>query len=151
MLEERGYRIAQVTIDFQDYAFNAPYVRCFEKRDFAAIEELKKNYLARADERITASEAASKRLYGRNIKHVLLLHVGAFQPVMLPHLFELLDRRGYDIVTLQEAQSDPAYSVDPEVELPYGTSYLQQMNLRKGLPSMGYDAEGIRRLEDVCK
>lgn len=151
LLEARGYRIAQVTIDFQDWAYNGPYVRCFEKRDFAAIAELKANYLARADERLTASEQASQRLYGRNIKHVMLLHVGAFQPVMLPHLFELLERRGYDIVTLQEAQSDPAYAVDPGLELPYGTSFLQQMSLRKDLPSMGYDAEGLRRLEGLCQ
>src|SRR5690606_41015013 len=93
-------------IDFQDYAYNAPYVRCFEKRDFAAIDALKKNYLARAEERIAASERASQALYGRNIKHVMLLHVGAFQPVMLPYLFELLERRGYEIVTLEEAQRD---------------------------------------------
>jgi len=150
LLEERGYRIAQVTIDFQDYAYNAPYVRCFEKRDFAAIDALKKNYLARAEERIAASERASQALYGRNIKHVMLLHVGAFQPVMLPYLFELLERRGYEIVTLEEAQSDPAYSVDPEVTLPHGASYLDQMNIREDLPPMRYDAEGMRRLEEVC-
>ncbi len=151
LLEARGYRIAQVTVDFQDWAYNGPYVRCFEKRDFAAIAELKANYLARADERLTASEQASQRLYGRNIKHVMLLHVGAFQPVMLPHLFEFLERRGYDIVTLQEAQSDPAYAEDPGLELPYGTSFLEQMGLRKKLPSMGYDAEGLRRLESLCQ
>jgi peptidoglycan/xylan/chitin deacetylase (PgdA/CDA1 family) len=151
LLQERGYRIAQVTIDFSDWAYNGPYVRCFEKRDFAAIEELKANYLARADKSITASEQASRRLYGRNIKHVLLLHVGAFQPVMLPHLFELLARRGYDIVTLEEAQSDPAYAEDPGLELPYGTSFLQQMSIRKNLPSMEYDAEGLSRLESLCQ
>ncbi len=134
-LDERGYRIAQVTIDFQDYAYNAPYVRCLERRDLRAIEQLKANYLARADERLSASEEASRRLYGRNIKHVMLLHVGAFQPLVLPHLFELLERRGYTMVTLQDAQSDRAY---------------EQMNIRKELPSMGYDAEGLRRLEDVC-
>ena len=30
-LRERGYRIAQVTLDFEDYLWNSPYARCAEK------------------------------------------------------------------------------------------------------------------------
>lgn len=43
-----GYRIAEVTIDFYDWAFNAPYVRCLALRDEAAIAALRETFVRHA-------------------------------------------------------------------------------------------------------
>src|ERR1700734_143342 len=32
-LQQNGYRVAQVSLDFEDYLWNEPYARCFDKRD----------------------------------------------------------------------------------------------------------------------
>ena len=151
LLSERRYRIAQVTVDFQDWAYNEPYVRCFLKRDMRAIAHLKESYLRRAAESIDQSEQASERIYGRNIKHVMLLHVGAFQPVMLPHLLNLLEKRAYTVVTLLDAQSDPAYASDPNVVLPYGTSLLTQMAVAKQVPAVPYSEQQVRSIQEMCR
>ena len=45
----------------------------------------------------------------------MLLHVGGFQMVMLPRLMDLLRREGFTLVTLPEAQADPAYAADSDV------------------------------------
>jgi hypothetical protein len=43
-------------------------------------------------------------LYGRDIKHVLLLHFGPFDSVMLPELLDQLTRQGVRFVSLPDAE-----------------------------------------------
>jgi hypothetical protein len=38
----------------------------------------------------------------------MLLHLGSFSSHILPDLFQILDEEGFEIVTLEEAQKDPA-------------------------------------------
>ncbi len=114
------YRIAEVTLDFGDYLWNDVYARCAVRKDDAAIASLQTSYLATADEYITYSRTLSKRLYGRDIPYVLLLHVGAFDAKMLPRLIALFRERGFTFVTLPQAESDPVYSVDPKMPYPGG-------------------------------
>src|SRR5262249_19679970 len=49
-LKDHHYRIAQVTLDFEDYAWNGPYARCRDKKDEKAIVWLKESYLGTATE-----------------------------------------------------------------------------------------------------
>ncbi len=114
------YKIAEVTLDFGDYMWNDAYARCAIRDDETAIASLHDSYLATADEYITYSRTLSQRLYGRDIPYVLLLHVGAFDARMLPDLIALLRRRGFQFVTLAQAESDPAYSIDPKIAYPGG-------------------------------
>jgi len=49
-LAAHGYRIAEVTVDFGDFAWNEPYARCLARGDQGSIEELKRSFLPeRAD------------------------------------------------------------------------------------------------------
>ena len=114
------YKIAEVTLDFGDYLWNDAYARCAAKRNAAAIASLHDSYLATAGEYIAYSRTLSLRLYGRDIPYVLLLHVGAFDAKMLPELIALFRERGFQFVTLPQAESDPAYSVDPKLAYPGG-------------------------------
>ena len=99
-----------MTLSFDDYAYNDPYARCLAAKDSAGVEWLKESYASRAAAELSRGREEAKRLYGHDIGHVMLLHVGAFQMVMLPKLMELLRDGGFDLVTLPEAQADPAYS-----------------------------------------
>ncbi len=119
-LFDHQYKIADVTLDFGDYLWNDTYARCAVRHDETSIASLHDSYLATADEYITYSRTLSQRLYGRDIPYVLLLHVGAFDARMLPDLIALFRRRGFQFVTLPQAESDAAYSVDPKVAYPGG-------------------------------
>ena len=119
------YKIAEVTIDFGDYMWNDVYARCAAKRDEAAIASLHDSYLATAAEYIGYSHTISEELYGRDIPYVLLLHVGAFDARMLPELIALFRSRGFQFVTLPQAESDPAYSFDPKIGYPGGGLLLE--------------------------
>lgn len=115
-LKRHGYRIAPVTLSFDDYAYNEPYARCLAKSDSQALDWLRQSYLERAGESLTRGRDASQALLGRDISHVMLLHVGAFQIEMLPRLLDLLRERGFTLTTLEDAAGDTGYAPDLEFQ-----------------------------------
>jgi len=134
-LKEHGYRVAEVTMSFDDYAYNDPYVRCLARNDSSGVDWLKESYASRAAAELSHGREEAQRLYGHDIGHVLLLHVGAFQMVMLPKLMELLEQRGFSLVTLPEAQADPAYSAaEADVPTAGGGTLLERTRMARGIP-----------------
>ena len=131
-LDQRGYRIAQTTLDYEDYMWNSAYARCADKRDAKAIEWLRKSYLETAAGFLDGQRKMARMVYGREISHVLLLHLGAFSPEILPSLFDLLKAKGFELATLPEVQSDPAYQGNPEfVHTNTGTLLEQHLDKHK--------------------
>jgi peptidoglycan-N-acetylglucosamine deacetylase len=151
LLKERGYRVAQVTLDFWDWAYNTPYARCAEKGDTKGVEWLKESYLSEADAWITKGRQDAQQLYGRDVKHVMLLHVGSLQVVMLPRLLELLEKRGFELVTLEEAQGDPVYAEDPGLPFEGGRSFLQQVFEARNLTSSSPLERPAEKLAALCR
>jgi len=150
-LRERGYRVAQVTIDFQDYAWNDPYARCMNKHDSQAVEWLKSSYLNMATEYVSLGQKMAVMLFGRDIRHVLLLHIGAFDSVMLPSLLDSLQKQGFEFVSLQEAEDDPAYQTDPDAALSTGGTLLEQMVESKHLDYPPHAEEPLEKLDSICR
>lgn len=131
-LARRNYTIAQTTLDYEDYLWNSAYARCIDKKDDKAIAWLRSSYLETASAYLDANREMAKIVYGRKISHVLLLHLGAFSPQILPSLFDLLQAKGFEPVTLEEAQSDDAYRSDPDfVSTNTGTLLEQHMDAKK--------------------
>lgn len=150
-LAERGYRIAQVSLNHDDWAFGDPYARCRARNDTAAIGWMEERYLRRAAESLAADLDRTTRMFGRDIAHVMLLHAGAFQAAMLPRLLDLLEGRGFRFVTLQEAQSDPAYRVDPNRAFPAGATWLDQMMAVKGIARPPAADDTMELLAALCR
>jgi peptidoglycan/xylan/chitin deacetylase (PgdA/CDA1 family) len=150
-LKEHGYRVAEVTLSFGDYAYNEPYVRCLAKNDQQSIEWLKQSYMDGAAASLAIGQSTAKRLYGRDIKHVMLLHVGAFETVMFPRLLELLQQRGFRLITLQDAASDPAYAADPEPLTKWGGTFLQQVLASKNLSDDSNFDDSLAKVAAACQ
>jgi peptidoglycan/xylan/chitin deacetylase (PgdA/CDA1 family) len=108
-LKARGYRIADVSLGFDDWAYTDTYARCVAKGDRAAIEGMKTGYYRRVDQQLARTKAMSQRVYGRMIPHVLLTHMGAWSAVTLPEVMKRLDAAGAHYVTLDQVQADAAY------------------------------------------
>lgn len=130
MLARHGYRTAQVTLDFSDYAYNAPYVRCLAKNDQDGLAWLQQSYLDRAAASLTRGQESARAIFGRDISHVMLLHIGSFETVMLPRLFDLLEAKGFVLTTLEEAQADKAYEAVPARDANYSGTLLNQLRPR---------------------
>ena len=150
-LTAHGYRVAEVTLSFGDYAYNAPYARCLAKNDQAGIEQLKQSYLEGASQSLEQGKTLSNLVFGRDIKHVMLLHIGSFETVMLPQLLELLKQRGFILVTLPEAESDPAYSLHPDLPSKWEGTFLDQMIAARHLSPPKNAGDGLAKLDGLCQ
>jgi peptidoglycan/xylan/chitin deacetylase (PgdA/CDA1 family) len=133
-LAANGYRIAQTTLDWEDYMWNSAHARCWMKKDEASIEWLRRSYLDAAREFIRLQVDLSRKVFGRDINHVMLLHLGSFSSHILPDLFKLLDEEGFEIVTLEEAQKDAVYAYDPDVGSPRGGTLTELGMEAKKIP-----------------
>ena len=149
-LAQHDYRIAEVSMDFQDYNWNEPYARCAAKHDDAAINSLHTSYLDAADESIRVYRQIAQTLYHRDVPYVLLLHVGAFDARMLPDLIGLFRQRGFTFVTLQQAMSDPTYSFDPKVPSPDGNTF-NEMVAQARKANIPYMTDRSKPLDAVCR
>ena len=150
-LAEHGYKIAQVTLDFGDYAWNNPYARCVAKQDAQSIEWLKSSYLNTAKEDIALDRKLSVMLFGRDIKYVLLMHIGALDSVLLPQLLDLFKKERFDFVSLEEAEKDPAYQSDPDAALLHGGTLLEQLTEAKHMKYPPHAERPMDKLEAVCR
>lgn len=148
-LKARGYRIASVTLDFADWAYNEPYARCRDKGDAAAIAALETRYLAAAEESLDRTRALSRRLYGRDIPYVLLMHLGAFDARMAPRLLALYRAKGVRFVSLADAETDPFYRADVEVTPTSEPLTLEAEARRRGVEVP--PAPDVADLARVCR
>jgi peptidoglycan-N-acetylglucosamine deacetylase len=113
VLAPRGYRFAEVTVDFEDWAWNNPYARCLAKGSPKAVEVLEASYLDAGLAALHWSDDTARRLFGGPIRHVLLLHVGAFDAHMADKLLTAYEEAGVKWVTLDKALEDTVYRDEP--------------------------------------
>jgi len=149
-LREHGYKIAAVTMSFGDYLWNEPYRRCKVKDDTAAIATLEKSYLTAADEGVEYYRSLSHTLYRRDIPYVLLLHIGGFDAEMLPRLLQLYRAKGFEFVTLPEAERDEFYRSDTDLSLPPGPKTLEDAMSARQLP-ISPRTNFAEQLDSVCR
>ena len=150
-LAKRGYRIAEVTMDWEDYLWNFAAAKCEEKHDAKAMQWLHDSYLKTASTYIDFDRELAKQVYGREINHVLLLHLGAYSTTILPEMFDLLKKKGLTLVTLEEAESDPAYGEDPDVASKDGGSLTDLMLMKKGMKFPEVEPKPYKELKEICQ
>jgi peptidoglycan/xylan/chitin deacetylase (PgdA/CDA1 family) len=150
-LKARGYRIAQVSLDWEDYLWNGAYARCAAKNDAKSIAWLRSSYLNTASEFLDLGREQAKLIYGHDINHVLLMHLGAFSSAILPEALDLLKKKGFKLVTLEEAESDAAYEGDPDVGLHDAGTLLDQWMQVKQIKYPEHAEKPYKEIEAVCR
>jgi peptidoglycan-N-acetylglucosamine deacetylase len=150
-LQERGYKVAEVTLSFGDYAYNDPYARCLAKNDTQAIEWLKQTYIDGATEELSRGREMAKKIFGHDVRQIMLLHIGGFETVMLPRLLDLLKQRGFKLITLPEAESDPVYAIEPIVQSNFSGTFLEQMMAARHIPEPPRSQDPFTKLDALCR
>lgn len=121
------YQIAQVTTDFEDYLWNDAYVRCLATHDMHAIAWLKKSYIQEALKSVEVAHLQSLLLFHRDVKKILLLHIGVFDSLMLDSLLNALEKQQVSFITLPNALQDPIYQLNPNVVSDNSGTFLNQL------------------------
>ena len=132
-LRARGYRVAPVTIDNQEWVFAEVYAMAKERGDEATARRVGEAYIGYMDEVFQFFEQLSVRVVGYEIKQVLLLHANPLNADYLDELVGMIRKRGYAFISLDEALEDPAYRLPDRYAGPRGLSWLHRWALSKGM------------------
>lgn len=151
-LRQHGYRIAQVTLNFEDDDWGDPYLRCMAKHDGAGIAWLRQSYLQNAAEFIRLGRQQEQIAFGHEIPNVLLLHATEFTTLMLPGLLRLLHQDGFRFAPLPKVEKNPAYALNPAVALPQGGTLTQQVLVaHHWKPRPPSFQEPVQQLDSLCR
>jgi len=150
-LQKHGYRVAEVSLDFEDYAWNDAYVRCTAKHDSAAFEWLKQSYLDTANEYVKLGREEQLIAFRHEIPNVMLLHATAFTTLMLPELVKQLRGEGFSFAGLAQVESDEAYSMDPDAGLKYGGTLPDQFMDSRHLTYPPFEPKPFKKLAHLCE
>ena len=129
-LEKRGYTVAPVTIDNSEWIFARAY-------DVAAGEQRKKvvnAYLDYMMAKVAYHDAEGKKLFGREIRHVLLVHANALNAHAFGMLADRMAKAGHRFITLERALADPAYRSKDTWRGAGGISWLDRWAITRGVP-----------------
>ena len=150
-LREHGYRIAQVTLNFDDDAWDDPYGRCMAKHDDAAIAWLKQSYLENAVEFLRVGREEEVIAFGHEVPNVLLLHETPFTTLMMPELFKILRQQGFRFKSLEKVERNRVYAMDSEYASKLGGSLPDQFLDARHLKYPPFTPEPEARLAGLCK
>jgi peptidoglycan-N-acetylglucosamine deacetylase len=135
-LSARGYTVAPVTLDAWDWMYAPVYDDAKKRGDSALMQKLVSSYLSYSDAVFAYSEQLSARTAGYEVKQILLLHGNQLEADHIGELLDVLRKRGYRFIPLQEALSDPAYGM-PDSYVGEGTGWLDHWAITQGKPPQG--------------
>jgi peptidoglycan-N-acetylglucosamine deacetylase len=155
-LFENGYKIAPVTVDFFEYVWNDPYVRCIKQHDDKSIMWLKETYLHQANNALIISHELSTMLFNRDIKNILLIHINSFTAEMLDDLLTEYEQHNIKFISLADALSDDVYQINPNIVRDRAYTFLNQIRLSKGLKNPHiveklYESLPEDKINQLCK
>jgi len=139
-LTARGYRIAPITLDAWDWMFAGVYDDAKKRGDVAAQRDIVSLYLSHTDDVFAYCEKLSAEVVGYEPKQILLLHANQLNADHLNELVEVVRKRGYRFITLEDALGDSAYSLPDTYIGEEGTSWLDHWAITKGKPPQGFPA-----------
>jgi peptidoglycan-N-acetylglucosamine deacetylase len=131
-LTQRGYRIAPVTLDGWDWMFAGLYEDAKKRNDTALQQQIVKDYLAYHDAVFAYAEQLSVKIVGYEPKQILLLHASNLEADHIGELLDVLRKRGYRFITLQDALGDPAYALPDTYVGEEGTGWLEHWAITQG-------------------
>jgi peptidoglycan/xylan/chitin deacetylase (PgdA/CDA1 family) len=132
-LMSRGYRIAPVTLDTSDWMYGWFYNNAKQRGDAALEVEIARRYLSYSEGVFAYAEELSKRIVGYEPKQILLLHANQLEADHIGEVIDLMRKRGYRFITLEDALSDNAYSL-PDTYVGPGANWLQHWAITQGKP-----------------
>lgn len=140
-LNTHGYSVAPVTIDNSEWIFARAYDNARDANDLVAMARIAEAYIPYMESYFAHFENLSTKLFGREIKQVLLLHANSINADHFEELVVMMKKRGYTFITLAEALTDDAYLSTDTTTGAYGISWIDRWALTRNVPSGFFKGE----------
>ena len=126
-LRRVGLTNARVTISTRDWEFDERYAALEREERWEERFEVGQAYLQHIKESVAFWDQMAQDLFGRNVKHVLLLHANRINRDYLGQILAYLQQEGYEFISLDEAYTDPLYREQDTWVSANGTSFLDHI------------------------
>ena len=131
-LSNHGYKTAPVTIDNEDYLFAVAYKRAKVKNDTLLAKQIGYDFVNYIEKKLKYYEMQSNRLFGRDIKQILLLHASWLNSDYIDSLAAIFKKNSYEFVSMDRALEDNIYKTEITVYGNWGISWIDRWALSKG-------------------
>ena len=90
-------------------------------------------------------------IFKRPIKQILLLHIGAFDALMLDELLSAYKKAGVKFIGLNAAVRDVAYALNPGIVWEGELTFLEQMAQSKHMVLPAKPEVPLKVLDSLCR
>lgn len=132
--------VVKYSIDNQEWMYSFPYEMARRANDSGKMLEIKSEFLKYMTEIFDHYEAYSQQTFGRNINQTMGLSTNRLVADSADELFEMLEKRGYEFVSMEEAQSDIAYQTQEDFA-----------GVKAGMSWFGHRAKNKLRLDELSE
>jgi peptidoglycan/xylan/chitin deacetylase (PgdA/CDA1 family) len=132
-VKKRGYVIAPVTLDDEDYVFARVYADKLAQGNTQEAGRVLAAYVKYMDGICAHFEQWGVTVTGHDVKQILLIHASQLNADAMPQLLAMMRRRGYEFTSLWEALTDDAYQLPDSYTGPQGISCIHRWAMEKGI------------------
>ena len=126
IIADNHYTVAPVTVDNGDYIFASVYAEALKKNDRAMMKRIADAYIPYMNSVLDFYEKQSKSLLGYELKQILLVHANTINANHFEEMVQMMKKRGYQFISLEEALRDKAYQLTDSYTGRNGTSWIQR-------------------------
>ena len=112
--------------------FAGLYEDAKKRNDTTLQAQIVKEYLAHHDTAFAYAEQLSAKVVGYEPKQILLLHASNLEADHIGELLEVLRKRGYRFITLEDALGDQAYSLPDTFVGEEGSGWIEHWAITQG-------------------
>ena len=131
-LRKRNYIEAPVTIDNAEWIFAAAYDSVLKTNDDNLRKNIGSEYIRYMELKLRYYEGQSEKLFGRNIRQILLIHANSLNSDFMGELLTMFIQNGYTFVDLETALQDEAYKTEDRFYKNGGISWLDRWAITQG-------------------
>lgn len=122
-LKEHGYGQGYVTIDASDWYIDDRLRERLKSNPKTDLKPYRDYYLKHMWDRSMFYSDLAQKVYGRKVKHTLLIHHNLLNALFLNDLIQMYRDKGWKIISAKEAYKDPVYQLEPNI-VPAGESIV---------------------------
>jgi peptidoglycan/xylan/chitin deacetylase (PgdA/CDA1 family) len=127
LLAALAVRNAPVSVDNSEWVLAEAYAAAARRGDRAAMSRLADLYLDHMRRAVRHAREVARERFGREVRHVLLLHANRLNADHLDRLLEAVAREGARFVPLDTALADPIYAERDDYVGDRGLSWLYRV------------------------
>lgn len=109
VLDSLNYYSTPFTIESSDWMFNAVYLHYLDQGDTIKANEIGNQYVTKTIELLHFYDSLSLNQYQRSTHQIYLCHDNVLNQKYLPRIIELFKKNNCEIISLQEALTDPVF------------------------------------------